>query len=98
MTTIEVPPAPSVSGGTATVIDVTVPPVKRHVLVTYSATGGTMFALPNKIPISVESAAATAPVWSDAADEYERHVLTTPGVAEGFDEVYQLIEEWKRSL
>jgi len=33
-----------------------------------------------------------------ADPEYERHVLTTPGVAEAADAVYELIEEWKRSL
>jgi len=34
---------------------------------------------------------------SGASGEYERRVLTSPGVAEGFDQVYDLIEDWKRT-
>jgi hypothetical protein len=29
---------------------------------------------------------------------YEQHVLNTPGVAEGFDQANQLIENWEQSL
>jgi hypothetical protein len=36
---------------------------------------------------------------NEATDnEYERRVLTTPGVAEGFDEACREIETWKRGL
>lgn len=29
---------------------------------------------------------------------HEQHVLTTPGVAEGFDRANEAIEDWKQSL